>query len=339
MPTVLEILKQTGLSQEQIDAMDARAMTAFNSVLTTAETEKKTGTDAAAKADADFKAATAAVAKAEKERQDAIAAREAAELAQRSNVDFYETKIVPGLTGWDEEKLKLENERTKALAEAAYYRTQNEGARSGGFIPTDAPGYVAPVEKPRDGNGQYVANGGGTPGSPSFLNPTELAARFSDSAGMLTDIQWKYQSLYGSPMPISPSQLIREADAQKLDPKAYAEKRYNFSQREQELNAQRTAEHETKLKTEATAAEAKVWEEKMKVREAEFAAKEKQRAEQAGNNPDVRVPAGSSKYAEIKRAVETGERPNPLKMTDAQRRAATRNAIHSEIEQREGAVA
>ncbi len=57
-----------------------------------------------------------------------------------------------------------------------------------------------------------------------------------------------------------------------------------------------------------------------------------------GNNPDVRVPAGSAKFTDIKRAVDQGERPNPLKMTDAQRKAATRNAIHAEIQERQGAV-
>lgn len=342
MPTVKEILKASGFTDERIAEMDAAAMTAFGNVLTAAETDRTTATAAQAKADADFKAATEAVARAEQARQEAIAAKEQAELQGRSNVEFYETKVVPGLTSWDEEKTRLENERVKAASEAAYYRTQVEGAKSGGFIPTDAPGYVPPAanEPKRDANGQYVAGGGGTPGSPTFIDPKEVYKRAGDGMAMISDIDWKYRSLYGGqPLPISPSQLIAEADAQKLDPKAYAERRFGFTQREQELTAQRTAEHEAKLRAEATATESKVWEEKMKVREAEFAAKEKQLSERAGNNPDVRSPAGSSKYADIKRAVETGERPNPLKMTDAQRRAATSKAIHSEIEAREGAVA
>lgn len=341
MPTVLEILKQTGLSQEQIDAIDAKALSAFGTMMTTAETERKAGTDAVAKADADFKAAKEAVATAEKNRQEAIAAREAAELAQRSNVDFYEQKIVPSLAGWDDEKQKLENARIAAESQAAFYRTQVEGAKTGGFIPTDAPGYVPPTTDPakRDAEGKYVAGGGGTPGSPTYMDPQKLAAQFSDKAAELSNIEWRYRSLYNGVMPIAPSQLIAEADAQKLNPTAYAEKRFNFSQREQELNAARTLEHETKLRTESAAAKDAEWQEKMKAREAEFAAEKKQLAEKSGNNPDVRVPAGSAKFADIKRAVEAGELPNPLKMTDAQRRAATTRQIHAAIAEREGAVA
>ncbi len=336
MPTVQEILKQTGFTQEQIDAMDARAIGAFGTMMTAAEAEKATATAAQAKAEADFKAAQEAVAKAEAERKAAIEAKELAELQGRSNTEFYETKIVPGLTSWDEEKVRLENERVKAAAEAAFYRTQAEAAKAGGFIPNEAPGYVSPTEPEKKPG--YVP-GSGTPGSPTFIDPKEVYKRAGDGMSMISDINWRYQQLYGAPLPIPPSQLIAEADAQKLDPKTYAEKRFSFSNREAELNAQRQREQEEKLKTESAAAERAVWEEKLKAREAEFAVEKKRLSEAVGNNPDVRTPQGSAKYAEIKRAVDQGERPNPLKMTDAQRKAATTKAIHSEIEAREGAVA
>jgi hypothetical protein len=52
----------------------------------------------------------------------------------------------------------------------------------------------------------------------------------------------------------------------------------------------------------------------------------------------VRTPPGSSRFAEVARAVKEGTLPDPLKMTDAQRRAATRQQIHSEIAERESAV-
>jgi hypothetical protein len=326
--TVKDILKASGFSEEQIAAIDAKQMAAFGNVMTAAETERNT-------ASADFNAAKEAVARAEKERTEAIAAREAAELAQRSNVDFYESKIVPGLTGWDEEKTRLENERVQALAQAAFYKAQNEGAKSGGFIPADAPGYVAPVADPnRDGNGRYVAGGGGTPGSPVF-DASAAIKRAGDGMAMLSNIEWRYRKLYNDVMPIPPSQLIAEAEAQKLDPVAYAEKRFNFSQREQELNAQQRTTYEAKLKADERAAADAEWDAKMKAREAEFAAKEKQRAEQGGNNPDVRMPAGSSKFTEIKRAEQAGTLKSPTKMTDAERKAQTRNMIHSEMEARE----
>lgn len=339
--TIQEALRQSGFTQEQIDAMDAKAMTTFGTMLTTAENDKKAATDAVAKADADFKAAKEAVAKAEKERTDAVAEREKAELQYRSNVEFYDTKVVPGLTGWDAEKTALENARVKAEAEAAFYRTQIEGAKSGGFLPTDAPGYVPPTPDPkREGNGRYVAGAdGGTPGSPTYLDAQKLATQFSEKAAVLSNIDWRYKKLFGDVMPIPPSQLIAEADAQKLDVSAYAEKRFGFAQRETDLNAARQRDHEAKIAADSAAAKDIEWKAKLDARETEFAAEKKKMAEGGGNNPDVRMPAGSSKFADVKRAVEAGERPNPLKMTDAQRRAATRQAIHSEIQQREGAPA
>ena len=36
-------------------------------------------------------------------------------------------------------------------------------------------------------------------------------------------------------MPISPTQLVREAEGQKLDPVAYAEKRFEFGKKEAEI--------------------------------------------------------------------------------------------------------
>lgn len=339
--TIQEALRQSGFTQEQIDALDAKSLNNFGTMLTTAENDKKAAADAVTKANADFAAAKEAVAKAEKERADATAEREKAELQYRSNVEFYDTKVVPGLTGWDEEKLKLENARVKAEAEAAFYRTQAEAAKTGGFIPTDAPGYVPPQNDPkRDGTGRYVTGAdGGTPGSPTYMDPVKLAAQFSDKAATLSNIEWKYRKLYNDVMPIAPSQLIAEADAQKLSPDAYAEKRFGFVARETELNATRQREHEAKIASDSAAARDAEWKTKFEAREAEVAADKKKMAESGGNNPDVRLPSGSAKYAEIKRAVEVGERPNPLKMTDAQRRAATRQAIHSEIQEREGAVA
>ena len=50
MPTVNEILKQSGLNDEQIAALDAKAITAFTGVLTTAEQERKTAQESATKA-------------------------------------------------------------------------------------------------------------------------------------------------------------------------------------------------------------------------------------------------------------------------------------------------
>ena len=51
MPTVQEVLKQSGLTDEQITALDAKAISAFTGVLTTAEQERQAAQQAAAKAE------------------------------------------------------------------------------------------------------------------------------------------------------------------------------------------------------------------------------------------------------------------------------------------------
>ena len=168
MPTVQEILKQTGLSDEQIAALDAKAITAFTGVLTTAEQKEQAAQQAAQKAEQDRQVAAESAKKAEEERVAAAAAKEAAEVAQRSNAKFYDESIAPALNTWGTEKANLE-------AQAAFYRAQNEAARNAGFVPADAPAFTpqtpaAPGNtQPRDGQGRYVAGApGATPGSPTF---------------------------------------------------------------------------------------------------------------------------------------------------------------------------
>lgn len=315
--TVHEILKSTGFTDEQIAALDARAITAFTGVLSTAE-------------QAQVAAATAS-AKAESERQAAQAALEANELVKRSNTEFYETKIIPGITGWEEERNRLLAEKTNNDALVAFYKAQNEGARTAGFVPADAPVFTPPAPVlPRAGNGQFVAPGA-TPGNPTFTME-DVRNGLGSTMGTLADIQWKHEQLYGKPMPVSPTELVRQAEARKLDPATYAATTFNFQAREQELAAQKTKAEQDALRAEIVAAKDKEYADKEAALRAEFAVKERSFAERSGNNGDVR-PAVAAKMTEIRRAVENKERPDPLKMNDRERRTATRNAIHSEIEQ------
>src|ERR1700728_2412946 len=180
MSTVTDILRQSGFSDQEIEKLDTRAITAFSGVLSTAE----------------------------QQRQEAAAAREQAELAQRSNADFYETRIVPALTGWDSEREQIEAARAEAERQAAFYRG---AAREAGILPADEPARA---------NGGYVA---GVNGSPTF-QPEEIIKRAGDGLATIADIDWKYRSLFdGKPLPISPSQLIKEADALKISPIDYAD--------------------------------------------------------------------------------------------------------------------
>jgi hypothetical protein len=325
MPTVNEILKQSGLTDEQIAALDAKAITAFTGVLTTAEQERQNAQQSAEKAAQERKDAQQAAEKAEQDRKDAAAAKEAAEIAQRSNAEFYDKEIAPALNNWGTEKANLE-------AQAAFYRAQNEAARAAGFVPTEAPSYK-PQEattQQRDAQGRYVAGApGSTPGSPTFTME-DVRNGLGSTLGTLTDIQWKYQRLFNEPLPISPTQLVREAEAQRLDPVAYAEKRFNFQAREQEIQRKAAEEHDAKIRAEASAPYEAKLKEAEEARQKAIAETDRKWAEKVGSNPDVRI-SEPSRFADVARAVKANERPDPLSLNESQRRQATSQAIRQEI--------
>jgi hypothetical protein len=334
MPTVHEMLKQSGLSDEQIAALDAKAISAFTGVLTAAEQKEQTAQQAAAKAEQERQAAQEAVTKAEQARQEAAQAREAAELAQRSNAQFYDESIAPALNNWGTEKANLE-------ATAAFYKAQNEAARAAGFVPSEAPAYQpqsfpAQGTQPRDSQGRYVpAAPGGTPGSPTFTME-DVRNGLGSTLGTLTDIQWRYQRLFNEPMPISPTQLVKEAESQRLDPVAYAERRFNFQAKEQEMARKAAEEHDAKIRAEAAAPYEAKLAEAAKATEEAIKATDRKWAEKIGSNPDVRI-AQPSRFADVARAQKAGERPDPLQLNEAQRRQATSQAIRQEISEQAAA--
>jgi hypothetical protein len=84
--TVAEALKQAGMTDEQITALDAKAIAGFTTVLTTAEQE-----------------------------------RQQAELAQRAATQMFENEITPALNAWGQKEATLSAERDywKTLAEKA----------------------------------------------------------------------------------------------------------------------------------------------------------------------------------------------------------------------------
>jgi hypothetical protein len=86
MPTVAEVLKQAGLDDTQIAALDAKAIAAFGTVMTAAEQE-----------------------------------RVAAETAQRAAQQMYENEIAPALNAWGTKETNLTAEMNywKNLAEGA----------------------------------------------------------------------------------------------------------------------------------------------------------------------------------------------------------------------------
>jgi len=310
--TVEEVLRESGFTNEQIAGMDSRAITAFTGVLSQAD----------------------------KERMEAKAAQDAAELAQRSNVEFYDNRIAPSLLAWEEEKQRIENEKARVIAEAAFYKAQAEAAKASGFIATDAPGFDAarftppnPSIPPRDVGGRYVAGApGGTPGSPQFFDVNKVYERAGDAVGIIADIQWEHQRLYNKPLPISPTELIRQADAVKLDPKIYAARTFNFDTRREEMRREEEKARDAKLVADAVAPY------ELKIKEAEehekkaVADTDRKWAESVGSNPDLRRPQATPQMTEVARAAKNDPNLDPLNMTEHQRRAQTAKMIRSDIE-------
>jgi hypothetical protein len=314
MPTVEEVLRQSGFTDDQIAQMDQRAISAFGGVITDAN----------------------------KSLRDAKAAQDAAELAQRSNIDFYENRIAPSLANWEEEKSRIENEKARTAAELAYYRTQAEEAKKTGFIPAEAPGFdaskfAAPSNPPRDGQGRYVAGApGGTPGSPQYVAPNfdvnKVYERAGDAVGIIADIQWEHQRLFGRPLPISPTELVRQADAQKLDPKMYAARVFNFDARRQEMAQEEAKKHDDAMRAEGAAPLEQKLKESEELRKKEVAENDRKWAERVGSNPDLRMPQVNPRMTDIAKAVKANDLPDPLSLNDAQRRALTSQMIRKDIE-------
>jgi hypothetical protein len=321
--TVAEVLKQSGLTDEQIAAIDAKAMSAFGGVLTTADQAKKEAAEAAVKAEADRKAAEEAAANAK-------AAQDAADLQKRSVDEFWQNTYNPGVAAWEKERNDLAKKASDAVAEAAFYKAQRESLKEQGIVLADAPTFTPPPAPVIDPNK--------TPGTPTFSEDAFLK-RVDQGVYTIQDIGWKYQQLYGTPIPISPSELISKADAIKLSPMEYAARTFKFAEKEEEHRQAAARKHDQEVAAKAIAEKEAAHKTEIEKLQSEFNAKEKLRAEQNGSNPDAKLPPGSAKFTELKRAVASGERPDPTKMTQQERRQLTLNNIHKAIEERETVVA
>jgi hypothetical protein len=332
MPTVSELLKQSGLTDEQIAALDPKMVSSFSGILTSADSERQAAQQAAAKAEAERKAAAEDAAKAEQEHQAAMKAKEEAELADRSWRQFYDESVTPALNTWGTEKANLE-------AQLAFYRAQNDAARAGGFVPQDAPGYVpqaldpsnASAAQPRDPKGRYVAGAAtGTPGSPVFTVDA-IEERLGNG---ISNIGWAMQEYArlneGKILPDPFDSLAKEATNMRLPFRDYVARKYDFAGKQAEMQQKMQQEHDAQVAASAVkplqeqlAVKEKEWQEKL-------SAKDKEWAEKIGSNPDVRI-AQPSRFADVARAVKANERPDPLNLNEQQRRLATSQAIRHEI--------
>lgn len=277
--TVEQVLKSSGLNDDQIKALDAKVLEGLGSV--------------AAQINATETAA--------------LAAKDEAERTSRAQKEMYDNQIAPALDNWATEKANLE-------ATAAFYRTQNEQARSGGFVPKDAPGYKAGSDPDpnaaRDGGGRFVAGGNTVPGSPQFMTMEQGLTALTNSSW----VQNEHFRLFGQPVPDELGDLLKQAAADHQDFRTFAAKKYGFDQKRTEIAAGKQKEHDDAIRKETAAAKDKEW------------------AEKVGSNPNVRV-GGSSQFSEVAKAVASGQRTDPLKQTREERHRSTQTAIQGEIVQ------
>jgi hypothetical protein len=266
MKTVAEILKETGLTDEQIAAIDAKALTGFTTILSTAEQ-----------------------------------AREKAELAQRATSEKFETEINPALNQWANEKGAYE---TKFAA----YKAALKAAEEGGYtIPPMLKEATVTPTPARAEDGKFVA---GSTGSPEFVG--KLKDEIGSAFGFVADVTWKYRTLYGAEMPDSPTAIIREATAQRMNPADYAAKKYDFAGKEAAKRAADQKAHDDAIRKEVEEKKDREWSEKM------------------SSNPDLRR-GEISGFSQLSKAVDAKERPNPLGMTREERHRATSQAIQKDI--------
>lgn len=273
MPTVAEVLKSSGMTDEQIAALDAKVISGFTEVVSTAQ---KT--------------------------------LEQAELIKRAQADMLEKEINPALNAWANEKASYD---TKIAA----YEAALKGAKEGGFqVPEILTPAAATSTPTRAADGKFVSGANVVPGSPEFV--ANFRKEAGAAIGSMLDLTWKYQSLYGTPMPDSPTKLIEEATAQRMDPISYAAKKYDFAGKEKAIKEAEQKKHDDAIRAEQKATSDKEW------------------AEKVGSNPNIRQ-AEVSKFSTLDKAVKAGERPDPLKMTREQRHVATGQIIRKEIAERE----
>jgi hypothetical protein len=234
---------------------------------------------------------------------------ESAEIERRYN-HMYANDIVPALNNWGSEKSVLE-------AQVEFYRKQNEGARTAGFIPKDAPGYQTPPAPPeRDANGRYVAGANPVPGSPA-----PQGASLTDVMRGMSNSLWaerEYERLYGDKLPEDYDFFgtIEEAQRNRMDFRDYFAQKYKFADKRKELTERKQREHDEGIRKD----------ERSKI--------EKEWAERGGSNPLLR-PATQSNFATVKKAMDQGRAKDPLMMGAEQRRAQTKTMIAADVAERQ----
>ena len=140
MPTVSEVLKASGWTDDEIKALDAKKLEGFTTILTTADQE-----------------------------------REKAELAQRAVNEKFENEISPALANWANEKAAFETK--EAAYQAALKAAKEGGFTVPEILATPNPN---PNPGVRDPSGRFVPGANQVPGSPGFEKKlTDEVAQFN----------------------------------------------------------------------------------------------------------------------------------------------------------------
>jgi hypothetical protein len=211
MPTIAEILKQTGMSDEKIAAIDAEVLQKLDGwgtqTISTAQQLK-----------------------------------EAAELKQRQVQDYFNNDINPKLNEWEKEKV------TRDMETAALRKALDEAKAAGYQVPDITIGTPQNNGQPqRNDKGQFVANANQVPGSPAYLTKEEAFNLQNNSLWAVTE----YQRLKGEPIPDDIATLLKEANDQHMAFKDYVNKKYDLPAARQALaDKKRTTEIEAIRKEE-----------------------------------------------------------------------------------------
>jgi hypothetical protein len=226
--TVAEVLKESGLTDEQIQGIDAKAMEGLTRIVSSANED-----------------------------------REKAEFALRAQRQEYDERIAPALASWTDRDTALSTELAahkafiQKIKDSGYVPAELFNALPGTPTATPTPG------APRGNDGKFVAGANPSPGSPGFVDTSKISAELGQAFSFLADTTWKYRTLYGQEMPDSPTALIREATANRMSPADWAAKKYAFATKEQEIVQAKQKAHDDSIRKETEERLNKEWSEKI----------------------------------------------------------------------------
>jgi hypothetical protein len=221
--TVEELLRESGLTDEQIKALDAKVVAGVTTVLSTA-----------------------------------AQTLEAAEHAKRAQAEQYDRDIAPALDKWanDQTNLAAERDYYKTMAEKA-----KEGGFIPATTPFTPPtSATTTTAGTRDATGRFVANANPVPGSPQYMTKEET---FQAVTAAQWTIAEHMRLNNGAPPPDDIEALANEAAQAHMPYRQYVEKKYDFSGKRDKIKADAQKAHDDQIRKEVAEQKDKEWAEKV----------------------------------------------------------------------------